>query len=145
VKIMRVQETKRQIQVREWAKQVNACNRSGLPVSRWCKENGVAKKSYYYHLKRVREEMLDGITAAGAHAPRLSAGDGIGAILQTNAHIDPVEQLLPRLDSPVFVTLPVPQLAGSAVTVRIGGYAVDVQNGADDAVIEQVLRVVTSL
>jgi hypothetical protein len=47
--------------------------------------------------------------------------------------------------TPVFAALPMPQGRGAALTVWIGGYSVDVHNGADEAVIEQVLRAVARL
>ena len=59
VNAVNVNKTKRQVKLQEWVLQVRACKQSGLPVRQWCNENGVAVKSYYYHLKRVREELLD--------------------------------------------------------------------------------------
>jgi len=46
---------------------------------------------------------------------------------------------------PVFAALPIPQSKLAAVTVWIGNHAVDIQNGADGAVVEQVLKVVSRL
>jgi hypothetical protein len=38
-----------------------------------------------------------------------------------------------------------PRPKGAAVTVRVGAYAVDIQNGAEGAIIEQVLKAVSRL
>ena len=49
---------KKEVRHAEWAEQVLACQRSGLSVEKWCEENGIKSKTYYYRLKRVREELL---------------------------------------------------------------------------------------
>ena len=41
----------------EWEKQVNAQIKSGLTVKEWCRQNRVNEKTYYYHLRRVREKV----------------------------------------------------------------------------------------
>ena len=47
------------MQLQEWAAQIEAQQASGLTVQQWCMENGVNPKTYYYHLKKVREQFLD--------------------------------------------------------------------------------------
>jgi len=138
VYIVKVQEAKEQIKLRGWAMQIDACNRSGLTVKQWCAENGVAVKTYYYHVKRVREEMLNTVEIANAlKQPRSgSTREGAG-LMQTGLAISD------RL--PVFAALPMPKPKGVAVTVRVGAYAVDIQDGADEAVVEQVLKVVARI
>ena len=142
---MKVQEAKRQVQLREWAMQINACRQSGLTVRRWCGENGIHIKTYYNRMKRVREEMLEAIEAGnGAQLPGLvSTGSGIMQLqpdLNSRARAQTSMQ-----QGPVFAALPIPHIKGAPVTVWMGGYAVDIQNGADDAVVEQVLKVVSRL
>jgi len=59
VKIIIAQVTKKQVQIWEWPRQVKACNQSGKTVKRLCQENETAKKLCYYHLKQVREDILN--------------------------------------------------------------------------------------
>jgi len=140
---MKVQTAKQMLMIQGWAAQINACNQSGQTVKQWCKENGIAIKTYYYHLKRVREEMLEAIescndvqTAGAAHSYL------------------PMEHKEPDYsgDNPslhkrqaAFVALPMPQVKGAVITVRMGGCTVEISNGTDDATMEQVLRVVARL
>ena len=135
---MKVQDAKEQIKLRGWAMQIDACNSSGLTVKQWCAANGVAIKTYYYHVKRVREEMLNTIEIANAlKPPRLS---------NTRENIDPLQtNLIVSERLPVFAALPMPKPKGAAVTVWVGAYAVDIQNGADEAIVEQVLKVVARI
>ena len=50
---------KQDVRLQEWSAQIEAQQASGLTVRQWCIENGVKPKTYYYHLKKVREQFLD--------------------------------------------------------------------------------------
>ena len=50
---------KQEVRLQEWSAQIEAQQASGLTVQKWCMENGVKPKTYYYHLKKVREQFLD--------------------------------------------------------------------------------------
>ena len=50
---------KQEVRLQEWSAQVEAQQASGLTVQQWCMENGVNPKTYYYHLKKVREQFPD--------------------------------------------------------------------------------------
>jgi len=146
VKAMNVKQTKRQIQLQEWVMEVRACKQSGLPVRQWCEENGVAVKSYYYHLKRVREELLDTIQAGTTPQMPVPEGlDGSSMPMRLDMGVRSGDGVPTNTETPVFATFPMPQGTGAAVTVRLDGYSVDIQNGAEDAVVEQVLKVVSRL
>ena len=54
---------KQEVRLQEWSAQVEAQQASGLTVQQWCMENGVNPKTYYYHLKKVREQFLDSFPA----------------------------------------------------------------------------------
>ena len=56
---MKAQTAKRAIMLQEWAAQIKERIQSGQTVKDWCAMHGVAQKTYYYRLKRVREEMLE--------------------------------------------------------------------------------------
>ena len=127
---VKVQKVKRQIMLREWSEQIKAREQSGLSVSRWCAENGVNQKTYYYRLRRVREELIEALEAGSAHQ--------LPGVVE-------IAKKQPPTQAPVFATLPMPQSPGASVTVWIGGCAVDIQNSVDGAVLEQVLRVVSRL
>ena len=50
---------KQEVRLQEWSAQVEAQQASGLTVQQWCMENGVKPKTYYYHLKKEREQFLN--------------------------------------------------------------------------------------
>ncbi len=48
-------ELKHAALLREWRERITACRSSGQTVSRWCREEGIAPKTYY----RREREVLD--------------------------------------------------------------------------------------
>lgn len=53
-----IQTVKNQMTLQNWAQEVAECQSSGMTVSAWCELHGINVKTYYYHLRRVREELL---------------------------------------------------------------------------------------
>ena len=54
------QVTKAKVQFRreQWKQLIIECQQSGLPVRTWCSQNGFREQTYYYYLKKIREEEL---------------------------------------------------------------------------------------
>ena len=46
---------KRDVQLQEWIEQIKAQQESGMTVTAFCAQNGINIKTYYYHLRKVRE------------------------------------------------------------------------------------------
>jgi hypothetical protein len=122
-------------------------------VKEWCKEQGIGNKTYYYRRKRVREELLEAIEingAVGATKAAQLAGSGSSCVLYEHGFTgSPEKGLSTARTKPVFAALPMRQSKGASVTasvtVRMCGYEVEIQNSADDTLVEQVLRVVAKL
>ncbi len=57
---MRIKEEKRRIRIQEMTAIIQNCRSSGLSVKAWCKQNQVGEGAYYYWLKVIRNEVLDG-------------------------------------------------------------------------------------
>ena len=93
---MKAQELKRQMLMREWASQIKAREESGMTVKQWCAENGPSLKTYYYRLKRVREELLESLRSGNSQ--QLS-------VVPKNCISQPEQQI----DSAAFAALPIPQ------------------------------------
>lgn len=55
----RVTAAKQEIRLHEWTAQVEAQQTSGMTVQQWCTENGINPKTYYYRLRKVREQYVD--------------------------------------------------------------------------------------
>lgn len=48
-----IAKVKKEVKLKQWAEMVQLRNESGLTVSKWCDQNGVNVKTYYYRLKQV--------------------------------------------------------------------------------------------
>ncbi len=49
---------KQEVKMRDWAEQIEAQQASGMPVQKWCEENEINTKTYYYHLRKLREKCV---------------------------------------------------------------------------------------
>lgn len=49
---------RQEVRLRDWAAQIEAQQASGMTVQKWCAENGINPKRYYYHLWQVREKCV---------------------------------------------------------------------------------------
>ncbi len=136
---MKAQAVKQMIRYQEWAAQINDRNQSGLTVRQWCEAHGIGVKTYYHRLKRVREELLDAL-----EPQQFVLGTGASEINAPALHEPEIPGVRPGIPL-TFAALPMPQAKESAMTVRMGGYVVEIQNGAAGALVEQVLRLVSRL
>jgi len=50
---------KRDVQLRKWSEQIKAQQESGMTVTAYCAQNGINIKTYYYHLRKVREKCME--------------------------------------------------------------------------------------
>lgn len=50
---------KADVRKNQWVEIIQACQSSGMTVKSWCAENGINIKSYYYRLRKMREELCN--------------------------------------------------------------------------------------
>ena len=143
VQQMQVQTVKRMIQIQEWAAQISAWKQSGQTIKQWCAENGMDRKTFYYHRKRVREEMLEAYESA--NAVQLARPDHVHLPAEQSVPDFAGANIYPPREMSAFVSLPMPQGTGAAISFRLGDFVVDIQNDADGILVEQVLKVVSRL
>jgi len=84
---------KKKVWLREWEQQIEEQRTSGLSVQKWCIQNGINLKTYYYHLRKVREEFLRSGKAENAQekketeravVPILTASSGGNITIEKN-------------------------------------------------------------
>ena len=47
------------MKLQEWMEQIKARQESGMTVTAYCAQNGINIKTYYYHLRKVREHCME--------------------------------------------------------------------------------------
>ena len=105
--------------LREWAGMVAECQNSGMTIREWCKENGIAPKTYYYRLNKVRLRAMQEMPGNISSVPSVRHDNDVSfRQLEINA----------------------PSTAGSAaVALHVQNGTLEVMNGADKETIEAVL------
>ena len=54
-----ISKVKCEMHLQQWSAEIQECKESGLTVGKWCSEKGIKPKTYYYHLKQVRDSMIE--------------------------------------------------------------------------------------
>ena len=116
---MNAQEIKHMARIEEWKGRVTECRGSGQSVRAWCREQGIAYKTYYYWEKEVLLE-----------AGRQMAAQG-SALGKRFVEMPALPEVRDTMDTK-------PALAAK---LRIKGGELEVYTGADEALLETLLRV----
>ena len=54
-----ITEIKSKVSLQEWQQRILDCQNSGMSVKAWCQANGISTGSYYFHLRKIRESVLE--------------------------------------------------------------------------------------
>ena len=54
-----IMEIRRQVRLSQWSAMVREREESGLSVKAYCKQTGIAAKTYYYRLRKLREAAVE--------------------------------------------------------------------------------------
>lgn len=105
-----------EVRLKHWAEVLRRRRESGQTIRSFCRSEGICEKTYYYWQKRIRQAV--GESLMGQEEGRVAG-------------------VLPP--APVFAALPAPKTGGT-VRIEIGGAVVEIDPGADMAVVTSVLR-----
>lgn len=110
-----VTNAKTQIRLEQWRKIIADCQSSGMPVYKWCEQNGVKEQSYYYYLKKLRKQELSNL---------------------------PISLPQPAETPTVFKSLEIQSSIPDhkpAVTIRLSNAAVEINEGTSQQTIQAAL------
>lgn len=54
----KVTQVKMHLRLEQWKKIISECQNSGMSIRSWCVQNGLKEHSYYYYLKKLREQAI---------------------------------------------------------------------------------------
>ena len=57
----KVTQVKTQFRLEQWKKLISECQASGLSVRNWCNQNDIREQTYYYYLKKIREQSIENL------------------------------------------------------------------------------------
>ena len=101
----------------QWKTIIKECRSSGMTTAAWCKANGICEQTYYRHLKKLREEMIESLPSS------------ITSIETDNK---------PSVFKRIKVQPPVPEIK-AAVIIHLENAIVEINNGASIDTVEAVL------
>ncbi|MDR2570138.1 MAG: hypothetical protein LBD23_07545 [Oscillospiraceae bacterium] len=130
---MKTQVIKNILRLQEWASLIKEQNNSGQTIREWCKEQGLAVKTYYYRRDRVREAIVDAAQTNGELVDIIDKHPQVGSIRQATGP-----------SKMEFAELAMPHNK-SAITVNINGYVTNIHNGAENEIINYVLTTLARL
>ena len=72
-----ITEIKSKVSLQEWQQRVLDCQNSGMSVKAWCQQNGISTGSYYFHLRKIRESVLEENQIIPLEPPKAVSSTGI--------------------------------------------------------------------
>ena len=116
-----VTNAKVQFRREQWKQLIIECQQSGLPIRTWCTQHGFREQTYYYYLKKIREEDLSKLPAP-----------------------IPLEETTPAVFKKLEVITPVSDTK-AAVIIRLPQATLEINDGASQETIQAVLLALQSL
>ena len=114
-----VSQVKDQFRMEQWKQRIQECQASGMPISKWCKQNGFAEQTYYRYLKRIRQQLCESLSVPVAKQ----------------------EQAVTF--SKLEVTAPIPDTK-AAVIIRLPNATLEINQGATQQTVQAVLLALQS-
>ena len=93
-----ITEIKSKVSLQEWQQRILDCQNSGMSVKAWCQTNGISPGSYYYHLRKIRESVLEENQIIPLEPPKPVSSTGI------RIESDSITITLPETVSPEQLT-----------------------------------------
>lgn len=110
-----------------WINRIKECRTSGLTVSRWCEQNNIGIKNYYYWMRKIKREAFDVLPAERKEITSSAADSAVSVFSKINLSADNTT------------------MSTAAVTIQLNGIVIDVQDGASETVIRNTLLAIRSL
>ena len=129
-----IPKIKHQVFLSKWAGLIQDCQMSGMTVQQWCATNIINVKTYYYWLKRVREQALLSLPQDSSCSDLQVKKNEQLAVNET----DRVSFKKLEVVSPVTNMQP-------AVIIRLPQASIEVTNDATQTTVEAVLLALKSV
>ena len=113
-----IMEIRQQVRLNQWSAMVQEREDSGLSVKAFCKQAGIATKTYYYRLRRLREAAINQ-TQFGTVQPAMSQPELAQYTLPTGYVAEPTTQSIVIRTSSTTVEIPMntnPEVVAAAVS-----------------------------
>ena len=72
-----ITEIKTRVSLQEWQQRILDCQNSGMSVKAWCQIHGISTGTYYFHLRKIRESVLEENQIVSLDPPKPVSSSGI--------------------------------------------------------------------
>ena len=113
-----IMEIRQQVRLNQWSAMVQEREDSGLSVKAFCKQAGIATKTYYYRLRRLREAAINQ-TQFGTVQPAMSQPELVQYTPSVGYVPEPAPQSIVIKTTDTTVEIPVnthPEVVAAAVS-----------------------------
>ena len=113
-----IMEIRQQVRLNQWSAMVQEREDSGLSVKAFCKQAGIATKTYYYRLRRLREAAIKQ-TQMGTVQPTTSQPELVQYTQPTGYVAEPAPQNIVIKTADTTVEIPMntnPEVVAAAVS-----------------------------
>jgi len=123
-----VQALKRQLSLQQWSAIIEDRIVSGLKVDEYCEKNGISRNSYFYWLRKIREEMA--VSSAAKGTELLPATPKQGALVE----------LVPGKCSTPVPRIEIHSETPESIALTINGIDICVNSGISEEMLTKVMR-----
>jgi hypothetical protein len=121
----------KQVRLRYWAEIINERQSSGQTVKKWCAENKISTKTYYYRLRCVRMAIIEGALTTQDIVPNEK-------ITRPKQDVPSFAEICPSLIEKPFHSRP-------AIVINMRNNILEINNGAAEETILYALKAVKSI
>lgn len=134
---MNVNQAKRAVRLREWAKMIQDRQDSGMMVETWCERNEIKEAKYYYGLCQVRKAVLRGFN------PELPAIEEQPKLVRVEMARLPAARDRSRQAAEGTEPVTRSELPARIIRLHYGGGTLVIPEGTGAEAIAEVLRALT--
>ena len=110
-----------------WTGRINERRLSGLTVAKWCEQNNLGVKTYYYWLRKIKREAFENLSEGFEKNTLALTGSNLPVFSKIDFAADP------------------PLESGASVTIRLNDISIELQDGATESVIRNALLAIRSV
>ena len=117
--------TAAELRMQMWTARIQECKNSGKTIREWCKENGIAEKTYYYWHKKVSDRICT-------------------AVVREKDNYFPTNLMGNNVENHRFIEVkPIKYEHGSPVTMYIGETRITVDSDISDEFLMRLMKAVS--
>ena len=110
-----------------WTDRIKECRQSGLTVIKWCEQNNIGIKTYYYWMRKIKREVFENLSEGITQNPLVLEDSKLPVF--SKLQLNTVEPLRSEV----------------AVTIHLNDIFIDIRSSATEMVIRNTILAIQSI